>query len=832
MRPGLAWVHDLGMARVLPAGTVTFLFTDVEGSTNLLHALGDEAYAAALAEHRRILRTAFAARGGVEVDTQGDAFFIAFATASAALEAATAASEGLAAGPIRVRMGIHSGTPLLTEEGYVGVDVHRAARIAACGHGGQILISSAAAGLVDGGALHDLGAHRLKDLSAAERIYQLGEATFPPLRSLYRTNLPVPAMSFIGRSDDLERTAALLRAEEPRLLTLTGPGGVGKTRLALQAAAAASDRFEDGVYWVPLASLDDTRLLLSTIARHLNAERGLAEYIADRSLLLVLDNFEHLIESAGELPILLATCPHLHLLVTSRELLRVPGEQAYPLSELNAEDGVALFLARARAADPAFDTTESVPELCAQLDQSPLALELAAARMGTLSPAQLLERLGGRLDLLKAGRGVDARQQTLRATIEWSYELLSAEERQFFARLAVFAGGWTLDAAEEVCDADLDLVQWLVDKSLIRLRERSRFFMLETIRAFALERLEESHDVSELRGRHAAHFVAFAESAERALEEEHQQIWFERIEDDLPNFRTALAWSVDNRPSHGIRIAAALRALWFARGHLIEGRRWLSTVLDRYKEQDRLRIRALNAASLLASVQGDWPDSERFAEESRRLSKQLGDPSLASDALLTLGRARIASGDPDGAIDLFDEAEVAAAASGDLRLLGMAQFNAGYLELTRTDYEQAQLRLEAARETLTAANHFHGIARSRAALGSVALREQRTTDAEHHLRQSIELATRVGDLGILAWALELLGANRAATDSETAARLLGAAEGLRKSLGSELEGIELALHERALETLAPADLAASWAAGRELTPEDAAALALAPSPLV
>jgi predicted ATPase/class 3 adenylate cyclase len=815
------------MQGALPVGTVTFLFTDVEGSTNLLHALGDEAYAAALAEHRRILRAAFGVRGGVEVDTQGDAFFIAFPTARAALEAATAATDALAAGPIRVRMGIHSGTPLLTAEGYVGVDVHRAARIAACGHGGQILLSSAAAGLVDGGALHDLGVHRLKDLSAGERIYQVGEAEFPPLRSLYRTNLPVPASSFIGRGDDLERTAALLRADQPRLLTLTGPGGVGKTRLALQAAAAASDRFEDGVYWVPLASLDDTRLLLSTISRHLDTERGPAEHIADRSLLLVLDNFEHLIDAAGELPMLLATCPNLHLLVTSRELLRVPGEQAYPLSELNAEDGVELFLARARAADPTFDTTESVPELCAQLDQSPLALELAAARMGTLSPRQLLERLGGRLDLLKAGRGVDARQQTLRAAIEWSYELLSADERQLFARLAVFAGGWTLDAAEDVCGADIDLVQSLVDKSLIRLRERSRFFMLETIRAFALERLEESHDVSELRARHAAHFAAFAESAEQPLEGEDQQIWFELTEDDLPNFRAALAWSAENLPTYGVRIAAALRALWFARGHLIEGRRWLDTVLDRYNEQDRLRIRALNAASLLASVQGDWPDSERFAEESRSLSKQLGDPSLAGEALLTLGRARLANGDPDGAIDLFDEAEKAAGAGGNVRLLGMAQFNAGYLELSRGDYEQANRRLEAARETLTTANHFHGIARSHAALGAVALHQQRTTDAEHHLRQSIELAREVGDLGILAWALELLGANRAETDPDTAARLLGAAEALRTSLGSELEGIELALHERAVETLAPAGLAASWAAGRELTPEAAAALALA-----
>jgi hypothetical protein len=397
----------------LPTGTVTFLFTDVEGSTQLLHELGAEAYAEALADHRRIFREAVAAHGGVEVDTQGDAFFVAFPTAPGALAAATEATEALAGGPIQVRIGVHTGTPLLADEGYVGADVHRAARIAAVGHGGQVLVSAATRTLVDR-QLTDLGEHRLKDLSAPERIYQLGPGEFLPLKSLYRTNLPVPTTPFLGRERELAEVLDLLGGGL-RLVTLTGPGGTGKTRLALQAAGAAADAFPDGVFWVPLAPLRDPELVVEETARALGAEDGLAAHIADKSLLVLLDNFEHVIEAGGDLADLLATCPSLRVLVTSRELLRLPGEQAYPVPPLAPQEGRELFLARARAADPGFATSDAVGELCARLDNLPLALELAAARVRVLSPEQLVDRLGQRLDLLKAGRGSDPRQQTLRA---------------------------------------------------------------------------------------------------------------------------------------------------------------------------------------------------------------------------------------------------------------------------------------------------------------------------------------------------------------------------------------------------------------------------------
>ena len=432
-----------------------------------------------------MIREACARHDGVEVDTQGDAFFVAFPTAPGALAAAEEITRELASEPIHVRMGIHTGTPLLSEEGYVGGDVHRAARIAAAGHGGQVLVSSSTAELVDA-TLRISGQHRMKDLFAPERVYQLGHGDFPALKSLHRTNLPVPSTPFLGRERELAEVVGLLGST--RLLTLTGPGGTGKTRLALQAAGLASDAYPDGVYWVPLAALRDPDIVLETAAQALGATHGLASYIVDKRLLLLLDNFEQVVEAAPGLAELLSACPGLGLLVTSRELLQLPGEQAYPVSPLEPDDGMELFLARARAVDPGFDDGERMAELCARLDNLPLALELAAARVRVLSPEQLLERLSGRLDLLKAGRGADPRQQTLRATIEWSHDLLTEGEQRLFARMAVFRGGCTLEAAEEIAAADLDTLQSLVDKSLLRFNE-GRYWMLQTINDFAGELL-------------------------------------------------------------------------------------------------------------------------------------------------------------------------------------------------------------------------------------------------------------------------------------------------------------------------------------------------------
>jgi len=611
-----------GVRSELPSGTVTFVFTDVEGSTKLLHELGAEAYAEALAAHRRIVREALAAHGGVEVDTQGDAFFVAFPTARGAVAAAGEVTERLAAGPIRVRVGVHTGTPYVGEEGYVGVDVHRAARVAACGHGGQVLLSATTAGLVDGDGLLDLGEHRLKDLAAPERILQLGHADFPPLKSLHRTNLPIPATPFLGRERELAEVSGLLAKDGVRLLTLTGPGGTGKTRMGLQAAAEAADHFPDGIFWVPLATLREPELVLATAGQAVGATDDLSEHISDRTLLLVLDNFEHVADAAADVLDLLAACPNLCVLITSRELLRVPGEQAYPVAPLEPQDGSELFLARARALDPAFVSSEAVPELCARLEQLPLALELAAARVRVLSPEQLLARLSQRLDLLKAGRGVDPRQQTLRATIEWSHDLLDTDEQQLFARLAVFAGGCTLEAAEGVCEADIDVLQSLVDKSLVRVREGERFWMLETIREYAIEKLERTGERDEVASSHAFSFLAVAEEAEPYLVgRKGATDWLDRLEREHDNLRAALArFDTAEEAEELQRLAGALTEFWIVRGPLVEGREWMKRALAADSRLTPARAKALISAAELASYGGDSGIEVRtFAEEAMAL---------------------------------------------------------------------------------------------------------------------------------------------------------------------------------------------------------------------
>jgi len=824
-----------------PSGTVTFLFTDVEGSTRLLHELGAEGYAAALAEHRRVIREACTGQGGVEVDTQGDAFFFAFATAPGALAAAGEMTEALASGPILVRIGLHTGTPLLTDEGYVGGDVHRAARIAAAGHGGQVLVSSSVAALIDPSgsepqalSLVDLGEHRLKDLSAPERIYQLGEGDFPALKSLYRTNLPVPATAFLGRESELAEVLSLLSREDSRLLTLTGPGGTGKTRLALQAAAEAADAFPDGIWWVPLAPLRNPKLVLETAAQVVGSKNGLAEHISDKSMLCLFDNFEQVVEAGSELAELLSACPKLAVLVTSRERLRVSGEQTYPVPPLAEPDGVALFSARARAVDPTFAPTEAVAELCLRLDSLPLALELAAARTALFSPEQLLERLSLRLDLLKGERDADPRQQTLRATIEWSYELLSADEQRLFARLGIFVGGCTYEAAENVAGADPDTLQSLLDKSLVRKRESelgTRYWMLETIREYATEKLEESGEAAELERRHAVCFLALAEEAESHLRESRPQEWLDRLEAEHDNMRTALdRLEAEGDTQRALELAGALWTFWNRRGHLTEGLRRLENVLRADEAPTAARARALNGAGAMATYCGDPATGRLRDEEALALHRALGDQLGVAYSLLALGMIASEEGDLAEGAELTRESVELFQELGDEYHELLATYNLGVFVEDLGDIERARTLHE---ENLTRARALPSeriVAMSLGTLAIIAVTEGRARDALSMLQESLRLNRDLGDrIGVAVDLRRFAAALSIDGKPETAARLLACAVTLGEEIGLKLAWVTEGAEERIVmirEQLGDAAFDEAWEHGRTLTVDEAVALAL------
>jgi predicted ATPase len=767
---------------------VTFLFTDVEGSTLLLDELGEEAYARALAEHRRAVREAFAAHGGVEVDTQGDAFFVAFGTAPAALEAAAAVTAGLAFGPVQVRVGVHTGTPLVTDEGYVGVDVHRAARIAAAGHGGQVLVSAATAALAAESALRNLGEHRFKDLRAAERVFQLGAEEFPPLNSLYRSNLPVPPTAFLGRDREVAEVADLLTQAGARLLTLTGPGGTGKTRLAMQAAAEASESFPDGVWWVPLAPVRDSQLALFSVAQTLGVKEQpgseladtLAAELAGKRSLLLLDNLEHLLPDAAAAVGILRDSDGPVLLVTSRERLRIQGEQSYPVQPLVERDGVELFSVRARALDPAFSPTPAIRELCARLDQLPLPIELAAARTELFSAEQLLERVSQRLDLLKGGRDADPRQQTLRATIDWSYDLLTEDEAFLFARLSVFAGGCTLEAAEEVAGADADTLQSLLDKSLLRRDtdkdRRPRYWMLETIREYAAERLERSFQDASIFRRHAEYMLALAESANLDVEAEGQQR-HDLVMRERENVHGALGWALRADPELGLRLAVALEDYWFTNEPL-SGVRWFQALLaEAPAVPPKLTARALCAFGGSAHMAGDYQRAELLYEESLTRFRVLGEELGAALAVFRLGSVATTRGDLKRGRALLEESldtfRQGGSRKGEMQALG-------YLgELTyregdpKTGFEL--LKRSAAMAEALGAPSWRG-----AMLGYLvqhALDNRHLDEADSWARERLELSYRTGDLTDMLYTLADLALIAAeAGDPLRAGRLWGTLE--------------------------------------------------------
>jgi len=765
----------------LPTGTVTFLFTDVEGSTRLLNELGD-AYADVLADHRRALRECFDRHDGVEVDTQGDAFFVAFAKASDALAAAAEGKAALEAGPIRVRMGLHTGEPLATDEGYVGVDVHRAARIAAAGHGGQILISQATRDLVGNGDLRDLGEHRLKDLTSAERLYQLGDADFPPLKSLNQSNLPIQPTELVGRRRELREIRELQRTS--RMLTLTGAGGSGKTRLALQAAAEVVDEFPDGVWFVSLAALTDYRLVHSTIGQVVGARDDLGHFLRDKKLLLLLDNLEHLLPKVARQIAELDTT----ILATSRERINIASEQEYPVPTLPIGDAVSLFVQRARQLKPTFEADEHVAEIARRLDGLPLAVELAAARVKVLTTEQIRYRVGDSLALLTSGsRDAPERHRALRATIEWSYQLLSEEEQLLFSRFAIFGGSFDLEAAEVVCGSDIDVLQSLADKSLLRQTKEGRFFMLETIREYAVEKLEPMLERSQLRRRHAEYYQAVANTL-RPRQSASQEVTTKRsqFEVEQPNLRSALEYFLtEDIAEAALEMVEDLWLYWLQAGQLAEGERWIERALAEAEPTPR---------RLLGSVIGLHGEFLRFRGEVERaipikerateMARALGDDREVASNLHDIADSWAHLGDYKRARAAASEALEIRRALGDpggiahaLSSLGdIALFEGDFAEARRIYEEVLALILADSPGTIDHAVFLYTLAECRR-------RQGESKGAAATLVDAIEMAARLSLVFCVPDMLETAAGLATRSDAWRGGLLVGAAEALRSASG-------------------------------------------------
>ena len=823
----------------LPVGTVTFLFTDIEGSTRLLHELGEAAYADALAEHRRRLRDAFARHGGAEVDTQGDAFFIAFPSAAEALAAATEGQAALGAGPIRVRMGVHTGTPLRTDEGYVGMDVHRAARIAAAGHGGQVIVSATTAEAVTGVDLLDLGEHRLKDLAAPERIYQLGDETFPPLKALSVSNLPVPAGPFVGRDEELGRLTALIQDPAVRIVTVTGPGGIGKTRLALQAAAESTASFPDGLWWVALARLTDPALVAPTIGETLGVRppegvpmrEALAERLEGRRTLLLLDNAEHLLPGlVAELgPILSTDGPTI--LVTSRERLGLTDEHVFTVPTLAQDDAVDFFRTRASMLGIAVEPSGLLLTLCDRLDRLPLALQLAAARLRVLSLEQIHDRLSQRLDLLKGARDADPRQATIRATIAWSHELLSEEEQTAFRRLAVFVGGATLAAVEEVGRTDADTLLALLDKSLVQRREDApepRFWMLESIGDFARERLDDAGERADLRARHAAFFRELARAMGdrlRAGEPEEGPVALLHV--DIDNLRAAVAFGLETGDAALVReITSELPMYWVVRGQYAEGRGWLDRALALAPDEDPTRRRLLSGLAMIAYAQGDHTIAVPVADEAAALAMRLAGADERYAGIRERAFAAYAKGELETAEGLWVEAFEAAAEADNGVGMSASRINGAATSNKGNRFERAYGLLSENLPFVRSRGQTRCEATTLAALAETTVYLGRPQDGEADALEGARRARQIDDDPLTVYALDVAAVGAADRgDHEVAATILGATEAAREAMGNEPDEDEQRIRDAAIERFNRAAFEEAWARGKELDLDAAVELA-------
>jgi predicted ATPase/class 3 adenylate cyclase len=871
----------------LATGTVTLLFTDIEGSTALWEQDGPR-MSKALAAHDALARSAVESHRGTVVKMIGDGMHAAFGDALDALKATVdlqraladpAATHGV---PLRVRCGLHTGMAERRDNDYFGSPVNRAARIMSAAHGGQVLVSQA---VVDGiratlpaaVALRDLGKVRLRDLSTPEHVYQVVHPElrqeFPALRSLEATpnNLPQQATSFIGRDKELAELRRMLAST--RLLTLTGSGGCGKTRLALQVAADSLEAFADGAWLVELAPLSDPALVAQAVATVLGLKeepgkpimQTLAVHLEDKRLLLLLDNCEHLLDGCAKLAdALLRQCLPLTILATSREVLGMAGEQAYRVPSLSMPDpkhahtaatiapfaAVQLFAGRALLGRPDFRVTDqnasALASICHRLDGIPLAIELAAARVRSLSVEQIGGKLDQRFRLLTGGsRTALPRQQTLRSLIDWSYDLLDDRERRLLQRLSVFAGGWTLEAAEQVCsDAGaqdqgvVDLLTSLCDKSLVVVEESGgyyRYRLLETVRQYARERLLEGGDGETFRERHRDCIVALAEAAAPKLRSSAQLEWLRRLEFEHENLRAALEWSLAEPGSRqGLRLCGALQFFWIMRGHLSEGREWCARFLAKAGADERTKEHAsvLNAAGLFAYRQGDCAAARALHEKSLAIRRQMGDKLGVGVSLGNLGLVAADEGDHASAKALHEESLAIARELGNrngivasIGNLGSAAHDRGDFAAARALYAESLAILRELGDRQGTAITLHRLALIDAAQGD-------HPAAGVLYRESLTILRELGDSGRIAYSLHELAAVAAALGSPVrAARLWGAEERLRAEVGSPVSAHERPDYDREIAAARAAlgdDPAfdRAWQDGSGLTLEQAIALAM------
>ena len=865
------------------------LFSDIEGSTAMVSRLGDR-YGDALSAHRALMRAEFAAWHGREMSTEGDSFFVVFGSPANALACATAAQRALAGyqwpggDVVRVRMGLHSGHPTPHEDNFIGLDVHRAARIAAAAHGSQIVLSAvtwelAQPDLPDELSVQDLGFHRLKDIADAERIFQLtgpGLASeFPPLKSLgAETSLPVPATPLVGREDDLKQVRALVSRREARLVTLTGTGGVGKTRLSLAVASSLAVAFQHGVFFVPLAAVRDADVMWKVLADRLDVtEDGsvadtVTSHLSGRRALLVLDNLEQLEGAAAVVAALLAAAPGLVVLATSRGPLHVQAEQEFPVAPLQlpreagaeqvaAAGAARLFVQQAAMARPDFAVTDSnaadIAAICAHLDGLPLAIELAAARIRLLTPRALLARLGRSLDLAAADVGQPSRQRTLRNAIAWSYDLLAPDLAEVFRRGGVFAGGCDLDALAAVAapgpGADpLELAAGLLEVSLVTVTEAAdgepRVGMLETIREFALERLEQAGNLDEARRCHAEYYAGVAERADEQLRGSGLAA-MDRLEAEHDNLRAALAWSLDapaagpgdgGRAAAGLRLVQALAYFWHRHGHAGEGRRWLERAIGLAAEEAGAPLAQLaHWLGVLLQQQGQMQDALPLLERSLAIWRDLGDRNQQARELNSLGITRRLLGDLDTARSLLEEsAAVAREAGSDMRVAA-ALTNLGQLESAAGNFDRAAQVLEEALALDRKQGDTLGVAIDQQSLAATHSRAGRAQEAREQLSAMADYVASCGDPELLATTLEIAAVIAAQLgEALRAARLTGAAETIREKTGIPLKQPDAVELEEFLAparaTLAPGHWDAELAAGRALTQQQAAALLASPFP--